>query len=96
MSDETTPLPEPPRDPEPPRASNPPAAGPTPAMRADQQFDRLTRSPWFATIAVGLVCLAMGLVLGVFGTVVLTRIADHHGFGDDRGHHWNDDRPRFR
>jgi len=73
-------------------------AGPTGPTGRDR-VAAVMGSRWLPPLATGLAGLMLGLMIGLVGMVVIAGIAfshgprGHHGPGDGRGHHWQDDRP---
>ena len=71
------------------------AARPT----ARGRVSKITGSRWLPPLATGLVGLMLGLMIGAVGMGLLAAVAfhhgprAHHGPGDGRGHHWQDNRP---
>jgi hypothetical protein len=54
----------------------------------------ITRSRWFPAVATGLVGLLLGIMIGAVGVGLVSAVWRHAPVrGDNRGHHWQDNRP---
>jgi len=73
----------------------PPATHVTPPPPAPPAGSGLFSSGWIAPLATGLIGLFLGIMIGAVGVGVVSAVWHHsaHDRDDDRGQHWQDDRP---